>query len=480
MLREYNKFFIRSHQFLDICLTMAAFWVAYGVKKYLLPKSYRGLTADADYYILFLLLIIIWHLTFLIFNLYSSYRKKTFFHIFWETIKAVSTGGTVLILFMYFFKITDISRIMLFLFFVFNIAFLLISKGVVYKVLKAIRKRGFNFRNVLIIGSRNRARDVIEAIGEHLGAGFRVIGCLDNSPEDISKEVKHGIRVIDTINNLEKILTNRVVDELIFAMPLKIIVNADKYIALAEDMGVPVRIIPDWQLHHLMYRPGKATIIFENFMEIPTMALSTTPPNRGELLVKAVLDYSLSGFLMISLFPFFIAVAVAIKLFSKGPVIYSQERCCLNGRRFQVYKFRTMVTDADKKHAQLTEINETDGPVFKIRHDPRIIPYVGTFLRKTGLDELPQLFNVLKGEMSLVGPRPPIPDEVKKYDMWQRRRLSMKPGLTCLWQITPERNDVQFEDWMRLDLHYIDNWSLGLDFKILLLTARTVLSASGR
>ncbi|MCG8531001.1 MAG: sugar transferase, partial [Desulfovibrionales bacterium] len=159
---------------------------------------------------------------------------------------------------------------------------------------------------------------------------------------------------------------------------------------------------------------------------------------------------------------------------------FRQERMGQNGRRFQLLKFRTMVVDADKMVDDLQALNEADGPAFKIAKDPRIIPWVGAFLRKTSLDELPQLINVLKGEMSLVGPRPPIPFEVEKYETWQRRRLSMKPGLTCIWQIAPRRNDLSFEEWMRLDLEYIDKWSLGLDFSLLVKTARAVLTGAGR
>ena len=152
----------------------------------------------------------------------------------------------------------------------------------------------------------------------------------------------------------------------------------------------------------------------------------------------------------------------------------------MNGRRFPVYKFRTMVSNADEMRKELEEMNEMDGPVFKIKDDPRIIPGVGHFLRKTSLDELPQLFNVLRGEMSLVGPRPPIPKEVDEYSVWHRRRLSMKPGMTCLWQIAPNRNDLTFEQWVKLDLKYIDKWSLFNDVKILIMTAKAVLMGAGR
>ena len=176
--------------------------------------------------------------------------------------------------------------------------------------------------------------------------------------------------------------------------------------------------------------------------------------------------------------PFFLIVGILIKLTSTGPIIYTQTRVGLRGRLFELYKFRTMVINADEIRRNLKDLNEADGPAFKIKDDPRIT-YIGHFLRKTGLDELPQLFNILKGEMSLIGPRPPLQEETLQYKRWQLRRLSVKPGLSCFWQIKPDRNSIKFEKWMELDLAYIDNWSLRLDFVILLKTIRTILQRTG-
>jgi lipopolysaccharide/colanic/teichoic acid biosynthesis glycosyltransferase len=165
-------------------------------------------------------------------------------------------------------------------------------------------------------------------------------------------------------------------------------------------------------------------------------------------------------------------------LTSKGPVVFKQARVGLRGRQFSLYKFRTMIVNAEKLKKDLEAENEMDGPVFKIKDDPRVTK-LGRFLRRTGLDELPQLFNILKGEMSLIGPRPPLPSETTQYKRWQLRRLSIKPGLSCFWQIKPDRNNIKFEKWMELDLAYIDNWSLRLDFIILLKTIKTVFQRSG-
>ena len=480
MLREQQKLLTAAHKTLDIILTAGAFIAAYFIKRLVLPVPLRGLAIEPNYYIVLLMIIIIWYLTFASFRLYASYRRHTFSEIVLNMIKAVATGMAILFVAMYIFKIADVSRLLLGIFFLLNIGFLAVSKGLVYRTLNRYRKKGFNFRNVLIVGSRERAKDVINAIGFQLGAGFRVLGCLEIDPAQIGAGVKNGIRVIETVDSLKKILSEQVVDEIIFAMPLKKIPSADQHIALAEEMGVSVRIIPDWQIHYLMYQPGKAAINFEDFLGIPSMAIRTTPPAQAALLLKSAFDIVVTGIAFLLFLPLIVMIGCAIKIVSPGPVFFKQERCCLNGRRFMVYKFRTMAVDAEKRFDEVKALNEADGPVFKIKKDPRIIPFIGTLLRKTSLDELPQIINVLRGEMSLVGPRPPIPSEVEEYEVWQRRRLSMKPGLTCSWQCASRRNDIAFSEWMKMDLAYIDDWSLWLDFKILFQTVKVVLLGEGR
>jgi exopolysaccharide biosynthesis polyprenyl glycosylphosphotransferase len=480
MLREQNDIITQTHKVLDICLTATAFVGAYVIKRQLLPESFRGLTTAPNYYVVLLMIIIIWHVTFNVYGVYRTYRTRTYAQIFWNMTTAVSIGMLILGLCLYFFRITAVSRLMIGLFFALNIVLLAASKGIVYRILTHFREKGFNSRNLLIVGSRERAKDVIESVGDHLVSGYRVLGCLDTDPREVGKVVKKGLRVIGTVDQLKRILLKQVVDELVFAMPLTKINNADKCIAVAEEMGVAVRILPDWQIHKLMYNPAIAHIRFQDFLGLPTMGLHSTPTDYGELIIKNAIDYIFAGIATLLSLPLFLVVAAAIKTASKGPVFFKQERCGLNGRKFMLYKFRTMRADAEERRQELRTLNEADGPVFKIKNDPRIIPFVGTFLRKTGFDELPQLINVLRGEMTLVGPRPPIPSEVEEYDIWQRRRLSMKPGLTCIWQSTSNRNDVGFEDWMKMDLSYIDNWSLELDLRILLKTAAVVLTGAGR
>jgi len=211
---------------------------------------------------------------------------------------------------------------------------------------------------------------------------------------------------------------------------------------------------------------------------VPLLTFSTVPSDTVALGVKRVLDVTISVLLIILTMPIMLVTALLIKISSRGPILFKQKRSGLHGRVFTLYKFRSMHNDAEVKRKELEEYNEMEGPVFKIREDPRITS-VGKFLRTSSIDELPQLWNVLKGDMSIVGPRPPIPEEVAKYERWQRRRLSMRPGLTCIWQISGRNRINDFNEWVRLDLQYIDTWSPYLDMKIFLKTIPVVLFRKG-
>lgn len=222
----------------------------------------------------------------------------------------------------------------------------------------------------------------------------------------------------------------------------------------------------------------KARVVLEELEGIPLLTFTTTPGAPFPMFLKRLQDISVSVLGIVLTAPLMPFIAAAIKLGSRGPVVYSQIRCGLNGRRFKLLKFRTMYEGADRKLDEVAHLNEVEGPAFKARRDPRVTP-VGRVLRRLSLDELPQLYNVFLGDMSLVGPRPPIPEEVEQYQRWQRRRLSMKPGITGLWQVSGRAQLEDFNRWIALDLAYIDQWSPWLDFKILLKTIPVVLSTRG-
>jgi exopolysaccharide biosynthesis polyprenyl glycosylphosphotransferase len=273
--------------------------------------------------------------------------------------------------------------------------------------------------------------------------------------------------------DLSTVISREAVDEVVVALPLRQRRDlVEKIVAVCEEQGILVRVRTD------LFNLRVARPLVEDIDGIPVVTIRSGPEEGWQLIVKRAIDILGSASLLILLLPFLLLVALLIKLDSPGPVLFRQERFGLNRRRFKVLKFRTMVRGADKHQAKLEELNEAEGPVFKIRNDPRVTA-LGRFLRQFSIDELPQLINVLRGEMSLVGPRPLPMRDVKLIDtQWHKRRFSVKPGLTCLWQVNG-RSDVTFENWVKMDLEYIDTWSLGLDFKILLKTIPAVLRGSG-
>jgi exopolysaccharide biosynthesis polyprenyl glycosylphosphotransferase len=395
------------------------------------------------------------------------------------TFVGVLFGTMGIITLMFLLEVDALNRFSLTVFAVMVFAFLLTVRTLAFSLLRKYRGKGYNYKNVLIAGSKTRAQEMIDAIHLHPGAGYRVIGCLELDSSFVGRDLGRGVKVIGTLqDNFRDIIMNHEVDELVFAIPLDEVKDGADYIALAEEMGVNIRVLPDWQIHKMTYNPGTASIYYDKFLGLPTLALSSIPQKETELLIKGIMDFTGASVLMAIASPVMLAAAAAIKVSSPGPILFRQTRSGLNGRKFTVYKFRSMVADAEQKKEELKYLNEEDGPAFKIRDDPRMTT-VGKFIRMTSIDELPQLINILKGEMSLVGPRPPIPEEVALYKPWQRRRLSLKPGLTCIWQVKA-RNNTDFNTWMKLDLEYIDNWSIFLDVKLLLQTIPAVLSASGR
>ncbi|MDY6823552.1 MAG: sugar transferase [Thermodesulfobacteriota bacterium] len=480
MLREQKQLLMRIHMVVDILWTVVAFILAYYCKKFWISSNFGGLSSVPNYYAILLLAIIIWFVCLYLGGAYESYRRRRLPVILLNTLRSVSLAIALLVVVLYLLKIQDISRGMMVFFYVFDISLLCGSKIIIYQLLQHYRANDFNTRHILIIGSHKRAKEVVRNIYANRGSGFRVIGALEVSREFVGQKVFHDCWVLGTIDQLEQFLRDNVVDELIFAMPMKHIPDIDKYIARTESAGVLTRVIPDWQIHYLSENPLISTIRLENFLGSPTLAFHTTSLHKGTILFKISMDHLLAALFLGLLSPLMVLIALLIKLCSKGPVFYRQDRLGLNGRRFTLLKFRTMVENADAMLETLKAANEADGPAFKIKNDPRIIPVVGSVLRRTSLDELPQLINVLRGEMSFVGPRPPIPGEVDEYAWWQRRRLSMKPGITCLWQVSPLRNEISFDKWMQMDLNYIDTWSLWLDLKIILATLSAVIRGSGR
>jgi len=330
---------------------------------------------------------------------------------------------------------------------------------------------------ILIVGSKWRAREVIRAI-KNASKRYEILGCLD---PDLSLKGAHleGTNVLGPTEMLPRYLFAHAVDLVVFALPLGLVPNARAVIDIAIEVGIPVVVVPDFYVQGIGYELEKRDDFLESLLGAPAVILSNVPRNSTYLALKRLLDVIIAAILLVLLSPLFLMIAILVKLTSPhGPVFYPWKVLGRNRRPFVGYKFRTMVPNADELKKALLQHNEMQGPVFKMRNDPRVT-LLGRFLRKYSLDELPQLYSVLKGDMSLVGPHPQFPAEADKFEFWQRRKLCVKPGITCLWQVNGRSNIISFDEWARLDLQYISNASLWLDFVILLKTVPAVIHGRG-
>lgn len=342
-------------------------------------------------------------------------------------------------------------------------------------LLLSARRSGYNYRYLLVIGANERSGQIAAKIMEKPELGYKIVGFVSETPEAAEEwRAKPHMRwnILGPLEELRQIFTRERVDEVIVCLPVDArFRDIAAIIQNARELGIVVRLMPEFADSYLL-----KNLHIEEFEEEYVITFFREQMLL-QLLLKRGIDAAISLMVLVILFPMLVLVAILIKLTSPGPVFFVQNRVGMNQRQFKLYKFRSMVADAEERKSSLLHLNERDGPAFKIDNDPRITP-IGRFIRKTSIDELPQLFNVLSGEMSLVGPRPPLPDEVQKYEWLFRKRLSVKPGITCIWQISG-RNQVTFDRWMQMDHEYIENWSIWLDLRILLKTIPAVLFSRG-
>ncbi len=402
---------------------------------------------------------------------YRELRVKSFRIIIWILLKTnllalLFFGSIVFILKLYY-----VSRSFMVFFFLLSFSFLALERAFLIECWHVIASRDYFHRKLLIVGTGSRARKFIRTTLAHKKWGLDLVGLVDLDPKLVGQLVD-GFKIIGTLDELPLLLQQEVVDEVMFVVPRAWMSRIEKAILHCEKVGVRATVAAD------LFNMNFAQAHSLDFGGNPVISFETTPADEWKLAIKRLLDITVAFTGLVAISPFFLATAILIKLTSPGPVFFRQERCGVNGRRFILYKFRSMVVDAEKKLKELRHLNEVGGPVFKLTNDPRFTP-IGRWLRKLSIDELPQLINVLKGEMSLVGPRPPIPQEVAQYEPWQIRRLSMRPGITGFWQVNGRSRITDFDQWVRLDLRYIDEWSLLLDMKIMLKTIPAALFGIG-
>jgi exopolysaccharide biosynthesis polyprenyl glycosylphosphotransferase len=382
-----------------------------------------------------------------------------------DTIRQAAIAGVAIVLFEYSLRL-DLSRLFL--------GFFLVYGGILVVAFRLNGRRIARFlrhepARVLVVGRSENALRVGRQLEESGDYGVELLGFLDDeagAPVRLEREYP-----VHELRALPGLLREHVVDEIIFAVDSRRLAALEDLFLLCDEEGVRTHVAVD------IFPHVNSEVYLERLGARPLLTFSATPHDELRLLLKRVLDVVIAGSALAVLSPLLLLAMLVVRLTSPGPAIFRQTRCGLNGRRFTVYKLRSMRQDAERLKDAVAHLNERDQVVFKIRNDPRLTP-VGKWLRKFSIDEWPQLWNVLKGDMSLVGPRPAVPGEVEQYQRWQRRRLRMRPGLTCLWAVSG-RDELDFETWMKLDMQYIDNWSLALDWKILLQTIPQVLGGRG-
>jgi exopolysaccharide biosynthesis polyprenyl glycosylphosphotransferase len=421
---------------------------------------------------LFLLVLPVWLVILYLIQVSEIPRTKRYRVLFYQYFQSTILIVVLLLIIYFVFKLYLISRLFLLEFALFGWLYLFLARSLEYKVFKNYRARGYNYINVVLIVDES-AIPFIESLVTNKEWGYRIIAIFTGS--QIIKE-KHEQAIIllpeEHLGVLNDLMEVDIIDEVLYFKSKVIPSEVRNTVRSCEELGVVFNLNYTDQNNKLT-NAIKTIVGNQKFLTFINI-----PHNSFALAIKKTMDISISLIMILCLSPVLLIIAILIKVTSKGPIVFRQARVGLRGRQFDLYKFRTMIVNAEKLKKDLEAENEADGPVFKIRDDPRVTN-IGKFLRRTGLDELPQLFNVLKGEMSLIGPRPPLPTETVQYKRWQLRRLSVKPGLSCFWQIKPDRNNIKFEKWMELDLAYIDNWSLRLDFIILLKTIKTVFQRTG-
>lgn len=461
MLREHAKVIDNLSQIVDLAMITVAFIL--GLELYRKKGSFDH-AIDISYFIIYVVYTLIWLLVANASSLYASRRLSTpmqeFLLLFRNHVFA-SFGSLAILPLLIRGLIHD-------RFIYYFITFALVLTAMVHistrVFLHYIRRSGRNTRYILLLGQGHATEKIVESFRNHLELGYIIVGYVAHHRIDTS------IDYFGDYNQLEQALSKNVVDVVIVTDSIHD-QQVRERLDLIHMMGKTVVAAMDEDIYRLTrLRPFQLA-------GLSMVAMYSRPAREWQSLFKQMMDIMFSAVGLILASPLILAIALGIKMTSKGPVLFAQNRVGFNGRIFKMYKFRSMVTNAEELRDRLAHLNEMSGPVFKIKDDPRVTP-IGRFLRKTSLDELPQLWNVFRQEMSLVGPRPPLPNEVNLYDPKHRKRLSVKPGLTCIWQVSG-RNDVDFDQWMEMDAEYVDNWSLVLDMKILAKTVPVVLGRKG-
>ncbi len=462
MIREREDLLKGALTLIDLGLTAISLCLAY----YLYHGNIKGIQTLEQYWLISLIMLIIWFIFLRSVNSNHLSRTQSIVGLLVNYFFVALIGTCLLFVFGYLLKLQELSRATLIIFGILNFVLLSAFKIILHVIFRKYRSKGYNTRYVIVYADCESDKFIEELINKQEW-GFKIRYILTQS-DAIKQKYGKEYKIMDVDTVLKPILKRETIDEVMYCIKEFSYEDLRNIVYICKLYGVVFNL--KYHVLSVLAMPAQ----LEYYDEHPFFRFAKTPSDAIALFIKAVFDRIFSFFMLLITSPVLILVTIIIRATSKGPAIFKQKRVGLNGRIFTMYKFRTMVQNAETLRAALEKQNEMDGPVFKIKKDPRVTK-IGRILRKTSLDEFPQFYNVLKGDMSVVGPRPPIPAEVDEYEDWQRRRLSMKPGITCIWQVSG-RNEISFEEWMRMDLQYIDSWSVRLDIELISKTIRALFS----
>ncbi|HTP30202.1 MAG TPA: sugar transferase [Anaeromyxobacteraceae bacterium] len=469
MLREQAKLVDTALRASDLTVLVGAFPLAYVIRDGLRSEWTGALYPITQYWPVLAVALLFWLGASSMCFVYQPYRTRPIRLELARLARAmllVAVGITAL---GFLLRQRDLSRSFVVLYCACAWILLALNRLALRSIARAARRRGYNTRRFAVVGSGPIAAEVVERTVQHREWGIHFAGYVLDDHGDLAEPTAP---VLGRLSELPRILATEVVDEVLFAVPHQRFDKIEQALSTCEEQGIEAKIVIN------LFEGHRAQVSVQNINGLPVLAFTRTPSDAVALLAKRLFDVAVSATALIVLSPLFALVATAIRFHSPGPVFFRQRRVGMNGREFTLYKFRSMVVDAEEQLAGLRAYNEVGGPIFKMTNDPRVTR-IGRFLRRTSIDELPQFWNVLRGEMSIVGPRPPLPEEVSNYQGWHRRRLSMKPGITCIWQVSGRSDVGDFDRWAKLDLQYIDSWSLWCDLKIFAKTIPAVLIGRG-
>ena len=464
-------------KYLLVAADMVLILIAFGVSYYVRYQLQWFRTVDPVFQVNFgayipfaLALVIILPISFRFSGIYPYKRGRSVIEETYAIATATTAGVMVMIVVILFFRPLLYSRLIFFYTAILVTLFMGIGRFALQMAFDHLRQYGVGVRRVLLVGAGDVGRMVMRTIAARPDFGYQLIGFLDDNPTKGFTDIGP-YRALGPAENLSQVLDDEAVDTVIICLPWQSLRMIQRVLRTCERSGIRAQVVPD------LFQLTKNQVFVEELNGIPLISTRDVSIQGWNLLIKRASDL-VFGFLggLLSL-PICLLIALAIKLESQGPVFFTQMRVGRNGEHFRCYKFRSMVEGAADMRQDLTRLNEASGPLFKLRNDPRCTR-VGRFIRRFSLDELPQIINVLRGEMSLVGPRPNLPEEVEQYQEWHQKRLTVSPGITGLWQVSG-RSNLTFDEMVLLDIYYVENWNLAMDLGIIVRSIPAILWARG-